>query len=75
MTWADLVWSYPCPDCGAGPGSNCRTVAGGTKAEPHASRVHVIARCRACEQWLHADAADAGVERCDACLAKINRQR
>jgi hypothetical protein len=36
--WREVVVSYPCEICGAGPGDRCRTPSGAVKWEPHASR-------------------------------------
>jgi hypothetical protein len=36
--WREVVISYPCDTCGAGPGDRCRTVTDHEKWEPHAAR-------------------------------------
>lgn len=41
--WREVVTSYPCPICDAGPGEPCQTWTGHPKFEPHADRSRIAA--------------------------------
>lgn len=64
--WRLVLLSYPCPDCGAGPGDPCVT-AGGNPAHDyvHAARTRDASRCPRCGVRLPAE-AEAG-DLCDHC--------
>lgn len=38
VRWREVVQSYPCEVCGAGPGDRCITYSGVEKYEAHAAR-------------------------------------
>jgi hypothetical protein len=54
--WREVVESYPCTDCGAGPGDRCHTSGRwpSPKWEPHACR----SRLASANGWDYADPAD-----------------
>jgi len=41
IKWREVVHSYPCPTCTAGPGDWCLTMHGERKYEPHSDRSRV----------------------------------
>jgi len=47
IRWREVVHSYPCPLCTAGPGDWCVTSTGFRKYEPHSDR----ARLAAANNW------------------------
>jgi hypothetical protein len=59
-----IAESYPCPTCGAPPGSPCLTWSGLVKHEQHVERIAHVARCLYCNQWLAADTVN---KFCDEC--------
>jgi hypothetical protein len=63
--WRDLLESYPCPVCDAGPGDPCRTATGNVSQLPHADRTRGAQRCRGCSVKLHAEADP--LDYCDHC--------
>lgn len=65
ITWRELVQSYPCLECGAGPGEPCVTKGGNSKYECHAIRSHVMDHCPKCGARMAADAQPGEV--CDRC--------
>lgn len=69
MSSRNVVWSYPCPTCGVGPGTNCRTLTRQVRNEPHVERVRLVVRCERCGNWLAAEDADNGVTVCQWCQA------
>lgn len=77
LRWQLVVNSYPCPECGAGPGRRCRTAyVGHPKNEPHAARGRLAhdrgwssadepARCVRCNGLLPGE--DPAPGRCRRC--------
>lgn len=67
--WRDIVNSFPCETCNAGPGEVCRTITGNRKNEPHAPRAYLAARnadkCHKCGDRLPAE-SDPG-DTCGRC--------
>lgn len=73
--WHLTILSYPCPDCGAGPGQNCVTANGNPKTEEHVARARNGARCPKCNTRLGADSLPDDL--CDKCalLRSLNVER
>jgi len=68
--WQEIVLSYWCPDCDAGPGRWCLTRNGHDKPEPHAARVEMVARCVRCHQWMTSP-QEIGADLCPRCSALV----
>jgi predicted RNA-binding Zn-ribbon protein involved in translation (DUF1610 family) len=64
--WRLVLLSYPCPDCGAGPGELCTTRSGRPAHDyVHAARVQDAPRCGRCGTHLPADTEPGDL--CDYC--------
>lgn len=70
ITWREVVQSYPCPECGSGPGDPCITKNGNAKYECHAIRAASVDRCPKCGGRMSADIEPG--ELCDRC-AQVRR--
>jgi len=84
LRWQLVVNSYPCPECGSGPGFGCRTYSNHPKPEPHAERGRLAhergwaaadepARCVRCNGPL--EGQDPAPGRCRRCLHADNANR
>lgn len=54
-TWHNILRSYPCEACDAGPGEPCVTASGRKSALEHSARQHLVGRCPRCSGMLDAD--------------------
>lgn len=63
--WRALLYSYPCPTCGAQPGDPCLTYNRKKAQTPHAARTRHGARCPRCNALIAWDSMPGDL--CDHC--------